>query len=105
MIRPATERERAMFHTIRDAFAMGAMPGYIDAGHFDGETRRPGYVLTTHSMKGYGGFWTYREPDDVIERARFWFHSDYCKQYDPEAHIAKLLAAEYALALAEKPKP
>lgn len=90
-----------MFHAIRDAFAMAPMPGYIDAGHFDGETRRPGYILTMETMRGYGGFWTYREPDNVSNHARFWVHDDAMRTYDMEDQIAKIMAAEYALAKKE----
>ncbi|USN13903.1 hypothetical protein PAPPERLAPAPP_02290 [Brevundimonas phage vB_BpoS-Papperlapapp] len=95
MIRYATEKERLMFQAIYAAFGGAATPGYIDGGHFDGITRRPGYSLSEGLMQGHGGLWTYREPDGISNHARFWFHPDFALQYDPEAHIAGLLEIEY----------
>ncbi|UTC28745.1 hypothetical protein MARCHEWKA_02330 [Brevundimonas phage vB_BpoS-Marchewka] len=98
MIRYATNQERLMFRTIYAAFGGPAMPGYIDGGHFDGVTRRPGYSLSEGLMQGHGGLWTYREPDGISDHARFWFHPDFAHQYDPETHIAGLLEIEYGKA-------
>ena len=99
MIRYATAQERLMFSVIFKAFGAIAMAGYIDGGFCDGEVRRPGYILSDGIMKGSSGLWTYREPDGISNHARFWFHSDFSLQYDPEAYISGLLEIEYAKAL------
>lgn len=97
MIRYATERERMMFQTIRDAFASPEF--HFDTCNFNGEVYRPNCRLLMDGLRSFDGLWTYREPDGVSDHARFWFHSDCHKQYDPEARVAEVLAAEYALAL------